>query len=285
MEKQRLFNLNLLFARLVMKDLRILTMQDLSCVGQCSLTVALPILSAYGIETSVLPTAVLSNHTMFKGWSYLDLTNEIPNIFKHWENNGLKFDAFLLGYLGKKELMEIAKECFKRFSADGALVIIDPVMGDNGKLYPGFDENYALEMRKLIAYADIILPNVTEACYLTGTPYNEGYTRDFVVSLEEKLSKLTKAKIIITGCELGKDIGEVIYGKPDSEVLLHEFLPVKMHGTGDIFASVFTANYLSGKDEKTACNAAAKFVADCIKATPKEHFYGVCFEKILSSQK
>lgn len=260
-------------------------MQDLSCVGQCSLTVALPILSAYGIETSVLPTAVLSNHTMFKGWSYLDLTNEIPNIFKYWENNNLKFDAFLLGYLGKKELMEIAKECFKRFSAEGALVIIDPVMGDNGKLYPGFDENYAAEMGKLIAYADIILPNVTEACYLTGTPYREDYDEEFVVSLEEKLSKMTKGKIIITGCELGKDIGEVIYGKAESEVLLHEFLPVKMHGTGDIFASVFTANYLSDKDEKTACNAAAKFVADCIKATPKEHFYGVYFEKVLNSRK
>lgn len=285
MEKQRVFNPNLLFKRLIMKNLRILTMQDLSCVGQCSLTVALPILSAYGIEASVLPTAVLSNHTMFKSWSYLDLTNEIPNIFKHWENNGLKFDAFLLGYLGKKELMEIAKECFKKFSAEGALVIIDPVMGDNGKLYPGFDENYALEMSKLIEYADIILPNVTEACYLTGTPYEENYDLAFVGMLEEKLAKLTKAKIIITGCELGKDIGEVIYGKKQGEVLLHEFLPMKMHGTGDIFASVFTANYLSGKGAHNSCNEAAEFVADCLKATPKEHFYGVLFEKVLNSRK
>ena len=267
-----------------MSDKRILTMQDLSCVGQCSLTVALPILSAYGIETSVLPTAVLSNHTMFKSWSYLDLTNEIPNIFKHWENNNLKFDAFLLGYLGKKELMEIAIECFKRFSAEGALVIIDPVMGDNGKLYPGFDEDYAAEMGKLIAYADIILPNVTEACYLTGTPYKDDYDAVFVISLEEKLAKMTNAKIIITGCEFGGDIGEVIYGKKKGDILLHELLPVKMHGTGDIFASVFTANYLSGKGVRNSCNAAAKFVADCIKATPKEHFYGVCFEKILKNK-
>ena len=267
-----------------MNEKRILTMQDLSCVGQCSLTVALPILSAYGIETCVLPTAVLSNHTMFKGWSYLDLTNEIPSIFDNWENNDIKFDAFLLGYLGKKELMDVAKECFKRFSAEGALVVIDPVMGDNGKLYPAFDQNYVDEMRKLIKFADIILPNVTEACLLTKTEYKEKYDAEFVLSLEEKLSTLTDAKIIITGCELEKDIGEVIYGKEDSKVLLHEFLPVKKHGTGDIFASVFTANYLSGKDEQTSCNAAAKFVADCIKATPKEHFYGVCFEKILNNK-
>lgn len=268
-----------------MKGKRILTMQDLSCVGQCSLTVALPILSAYGIEASVLPTAVLSNHTMFKSWSYLDLTPEIPEIFKNWENNGINFDAFLLGYLGKKELMDIAKECFERFSAEGALVIIDPVMGDNGKLYPGFDENYVAEMRKLIKYADIILPNVTEACHLTGTPYKEGYDIAFVGSLEEKLAEMTDGKIIVTGCELGKDIGEVIYGKKAGEVLLHEFLPVKMHGTGDIFASVFTANYLAGKGAKNSCNEAAKFVADCIKATPKEHFYGVCFEHVLNKGK
>ena len=267
-----------------MKERRILTMQDLSCVGQCSLTVALPILSAHGVETCVLPTAVLSNHTMFKGWSYLDLTPEIPSIFENWENNGIKFDAFLLGYLGKKELMEIAKQCFERFSAEGAQVIIDPVMGDNGKLYPGFDENYVAEMRKLIKYADIILPNVTEACLLTKTPYVENYDAEFVCGLELKLAEMTNAKIIVTGCELGKDIGEVIYDKDGGEVLLHEFLPVKMHGTGDIFASVFTANYLAGKDKKGSCNAAAKFVADCIRATPKEHFYGVCFEKILNKK-
>ena len=268
-----------------MKDKRILTMQDLSCVGQCSLTVALPILSAYGTETCVLPTAVLSNHTMFKGWSYLDLTPEIPSIFENWGNNNIKFDAFLLGYLGKKELMEIAKECFKRFSAEGASVIIDPVMGDGGKLYPAFDENYVNEMRKLIKHADIILPNVTEACYLTKTQYKDDYDAEFVLGLERKLAEMTDAKIIVTGCELGKDIGEIIYDKNESEVLLHELLPVKMHGTGDIFASVFTANYLAGKDAQSSCNAAAKFVADCIRATPKEHYYGVCFEKVLSSQK
>ena len=260
-------------------------MQDLSCVGQCSLTVALPILSAYGIETAVLPTAVLSNHTMFESWSYLDLTCEIQNIFKHWENNGFKFDAFLLGYLGKSKLMDTAKECFDRFSADGAKVIIDPVCGDNGKLYPGFDSKYVDAMRKLLQRADIILPNVTEACYLTDTEYKPVYDAAFVHELAQKLSQITDGTIIITGAIIGDDIAENIYENKQSELLIHKRLPQNKHGTGDIFSSVFTANYLLGKGLYNACNAAADFVADCIRGTDSDHFYGVNFERILKSKK
>lgn len=263
---------------------RILTMQDLSCVGQCSLTVALPILSSYGIEACVLPTAVLSNHTMFKTWSYLDLTGEIPNIFKHWKESEIEFDAFLLGYLGKAELMDIAEKCFDEFSADGAQIIIDPVFADNGKLYAGFDLNYVAAMRRLIKRADIILPNVTEACFLTDTEYKKDYDGVFVQKLAEKLSRLTDGKIIITGVEFGGSIAELIYGKNKSEILWHELLPVKKHGTGDIFASVFTANYLSGKGLHASCECAAKFVRDCIKKTDPDHFYGVQFEKILKNE-
>ena len=265
-----------------MKTKRILTMQDLSCVGQCSLTVALPILSRYGIETCVLPTAVLSNHTMFKGWSYLDLTPEIENIYKHWKDNDIKFDAFLLGYLGKTQLMDLAEKCFNEFSADGAPVIIDPVFADNGKLYGGFDLNYVAAMRKLIKRADIILPNVTEACFLTETEYREDYDGIFVCKLETELAKLTDAKIIITGVEFGGHIGESIYGKKRGEMIWHELLPTKKHGTGDIFASVFTANYLLGNGVHKSCVAAAEFVAKCLKATDPDHFYGVNFEKVLN---
>lgn len=264
-----------------MKSKRILTMQDLSCVGQCSLTVALPILSRYGIETCVLPTAVLSNHTMFNGWSYLDLTPEIPAIYENWKNNGIKFDAFLLGYLGKAELMELAEKCFDEFSSDGAPVIIDPVFGDNGKLYGGFDLDYVAAMRKLIRRANVILPNVTEACFLTETEYRQDYDGNFINLLAEKLAKLTHAEIIITGVEFGGKISEFIHGKGKSEIIWHELLPVKKHGTGDIFASVFTANYLLGEGVHKCCIAAAKFVTDSIKITDGEHFYGVNFENIL----
>ncbi len=267
-----------------MSDIRLLTMQDLSCVGQCSLTVALPILSANGIETCVLPTAILSNHTMFESWSYLDLTSETQNIFRHWKNNNFKFDAFLLGYLGKPELMQIAKECFAAFSSDGAKVIIDPVFGDNGKLYPGFDANYVNEMRKLLKHADVVLPNVTEACFLTDTVYRPDYDIAFVNGLGEKLSKITNGKIIITGALLDRDIAEVIYGENKSEVITHKLIPQSKHGTGDIFASVFTANYLLGKGERNSCEIAAKFVADCLLSTDKDHFYGVDFERVLKSR-
>lgn len=263
---------------------RILTMQDLSCVGQCSLTVALPVLSAYGIETCVLPTAILSNHTMFKSWSYLDLTAETENIFREWKNNGFKFEAFLLGYLGKKELMRVAEKCFDGFAAEGAPIIIDPVFADNGKLYGGFDLNYVAEMRKLIRCADIILPNVTEACFLTGTEYRETHDRDYVQSLAEKLFEITNKTVIITGVELDGLIGELILNSGKTDYVLLSKEPQKRHGTGDIFASVFTANYLSGKSLAESCREASAFVIKCLKATDGEHFYGVRFEKILNGK-
>lgn len=265
-----------------MKTKRILTMQDLSCVGQCSLTVALPVLSRYGVEACVLPTAVLSNHTMFKGWSYLDLTPEIPAIYENWKNNGIKFDAFLLGYLGKAELMALAVDCFDKFSEEGAPVIIDPVFADNGKLYGGFDLAYVAGMRKLIGHADIILPNVTEACFLTETEYKETCDEAFAEILAEKLARLTDGIIIITGVESQGKIGELIYDGGKCEYVLLEKLPAKRHGTGDIFASVFTANYLGGKSLSESCEAASRFVIDCLKATGPDHFYGVNFEKILN---
>ncbi len=265
-----------------MKTKRILTMQDLSCVGQCSLTVALPILSRYGIETCVLPTAVLSNHTMFKGWSYLDLTPELPAIYENWKNNNIKFDAFLLGYLGKAELMALAEKCFDEFSCEGAPVIIDPVFADNGKLYGGFDLAYVAEMRKLIKRADIILPNVTEACFLTDTEYKEDHDEEFVKLLAEKLAALTNGTVIITGLEKDGKIGELIYRGGKSENVLLEKLPAKRHGTGDIFASVFTASYLGGASLAESCRAASQFVIDCLKNTDPDHFYGVNFEKVLS---
>lgn len=261
---------------------RILTMQDLSCVGQCSLTVALPVLSANGVEACVLPTAVLSNHTMFNGWSYLDLTDEIKNIYAYWQKNGFKFDAFLLGYLGKKALMDLAEECFDRFSADGAPIIIDPCFGDNGKLYGGFDGEYVKAMAHLLRRADVILPNITEAAFLTGSDYRETYDKVYVETLIKKLKKITGGTVIITGVELEGKIGEAICEKGETVYVLDEKLPVRYHGTGDIFAALFTAKYLTGDSFAAACQKAGKFVADCLKNTDEKHFYGVNFESVLN---
>jgi pyridoxine kinase len=259
-------------------------MQDLSCVGQCSLTVALPVLSAYGVEAAILPTAILSNHTMFKGWSYLDLTPEIENIYKNWKNNNFKFDAFLLGYLGKSTLMDLAEQCFDEFSADNAPIIIDPAFGDNGKLYGGFDDNYVKAMAHLLRRADFILPNITEACFLTGNEYLTEYDKSYIEKLVTSLTKVCGGTIIITGVELDGKIGEVIYDGKGYEYVLLEKLPQFKHGTGDIFASVFAASYLSGKTIAKSCEEAGRFVADCLKATGDDHFYGVHFESVLANR-
>lgn len=263
---------------------KILTMQDLSCVGQCSLTVALPVLSALGVETCVLPTAVLSNHTMFKTWSYLDLTDKIADIFDGWEKNGIRFNAFLLGYLGNFKLMDVAEECFDRFSEKDAKVIIDPVFGDNGKLYGGFDMNYVKAMRKLIRRADVILPNLTEACFLADIEYREEYGRDYIDNILAKLKKYTDATIVITGVCFNGQIGEAICTGEGFECLQFEKLPQSKHGTGDIFSSVFTASYLSGNSLEKCCTLASNFVTDCIKCTGDGHFYGVEFEKVLAGK-
>lgn len=263
---------------------RILTMQDLSCVGQCSLTVALPVLSAYGVEAAVLPTAVLSNHTMFKTWSYLDLTAEMENILNGWAENGIKFDAFYLGYLGKTSLMSVAKRCFKEFSNKNAPVIIDPAFGDGGKLYGGFDGEYVAAMANLLKSADIILPNLTEACFITGDEYKEVYDRAYIENVVKKLYTFTGATVVLTGCELDGKIGETIYDGKSIEYVFAEKLPISYHGTGDIFASVFTAVYLGTNSLLKASKEAGEFVADCIKNTDKSHPYGVNFEYVLSTR-
>ena len=267
-----------------MENKRILTMQDLSCVGQCSLTVALPILSAHGIEACILPTAILSNHTMFKTWSFFDLTDEISNIFNQWKENQFQFDAFLLGYLGRKEHTAIAEACFQEFANEDAKIIIDPVFGDNGKLYGGFDLEYVAAIRGLLKHADVILPNVTEASYLAEVAYKEDYDTSYVLKIARKLKKYTSGKIIITGVEIGNKIGELIFNDGRSRFLWHELIPAKRHGTGDIFASVFTSYYLSNHTISQSSNAAAKFVAECLKNTEEEHFYGVHFEKVIRSK-
>lgn len=267
-----------------MNGKRILTVQDLSCVGQCSLTVALPVLSHYGVEAAVLPTAVLSNHTMFKSWSYLDLTAEIPAIYENWKKNGITFSGFLLGYLGKSSIMDLCRTAFDKFSEAGAPVIIDPAFGDNGKLYGGFDGEYVAAMLSLLKRADIILPNITEASYLLGEQYKTQYDKSYVEGMAERLRAATGATVVITGVEQDGLIGELIFDGGKPEYVLQEKVPKFSHGTGDIFAAAFTARYLNGDSLASACAEAGKLVADCLRATADWHGYGVQFEDVLFSQ-
>ena len=261
---------------------KVLTIQDISCYGQCSLTVALPLLSALGQETVILPTAVLSTHTYnFKNFTVNDLSSDFDNILNHWKNEGLKFDCLYTGYLGTKELVDHVKYIAKNYLKDNAKVIIDPAMGDKGKLYPAFNDEYVSKMKELISIADILLPNVTEAAFLVGIDYQSDYDEEYIKKLLISLSNKGCSKIVFTDVSFKKGYtGVYSYIDGKFSYYEHEKISEGYHGTGDIFASVFTGVYLSKGDIYLAIKTAADFVARCIKATidDKDHWYGVKFE-------
>lgn len=264
---------------------KILTVQDLSCAGQCSLTVALPILSAFGQETCVLPTALLSEHTMFKHFTFLDLAENMKDTLESWKKDGHRFAAFYTGYLGKKEHFAIVERAMDELSEPSAPVIIDPAFGDNGKLYPLFDEEYVDGMRKFVRRADVILPNITEACYLAKKAYEPPYDRAALGKLIEALAPFGDYDIVLKGVEEGDKIGFAYFDRKTGETFF--YLRKKMngmfHGTGDIFASVFTGAYLAGNGKFDSAKAAAEFVALAISVNDEGHAYGVQFEKELAA--
>ena len=259
---------------------RVLTVQDISCVGQCSLTVALPILSACGLETAILPSAVLSTHTAgFHGFTFRDLTDDMPAITKHWKAEKIGFDALYTGYLGSSKQVEICLDIAENLLRSGAKFIVDPAMADNGKLYPGFDMAFVESMKKLVSKADIVVPNITEACFLTGTEYKENYDKTYIVSLCKALKALGAKKVVLTGVgyEEGRT-GVVVYGTK-YEYYEHEKMAQGRHGTGDVYASAFTGALMAGKKVFDAAKIAAEYTLSCIKHSQKgANFYGVKFE-------
>lgn len=266
---------------------RIVTIQDISCVGKCSLTVALPIISAMGVECGIIPTAVLSTHTMFKNFTCRDLTGEIEPIVAHWQSEGIGFDAVYTGYLGSFEQIDIVSGVFDKLRTEDNLIFVDPAMADNGKLYPAFDEAFAKKMATLCAKADIIVPNITEAAFMTGMEYREEYGEDYVKELLLALSALGAKVSVLTGVsfEAGKT-GVMGYDSCSGEFYYycHDKLPVSYHGTGDIFSSVCVGAMMRGRSWQEAVGIAADFVADCIRETlagGKEKWYGVDFEKCI----
>ncbi len=263
---------------------RIVTIQDISCLGKCSLTVALPIISAMGVECAIIPTAVLSTHTMFKNFTCRDLTEEIEPIVAHWQSEGITFDAVYTGYLGSFEQIDIVSGVFETMKKQGSLIVVDPAMADNGKLYPAFDEAFARKMASLCAKADYVLPNITEAAYMTGIEYRESYDEEYVKSLCLALAKLGAKNVVLTGVsyEQGRT-GVTVYKSGSGEFYYysHEKLPVSYHGTGDIYSSTFVGALMNGFSEAEAVAVAADYTAECIRATldsGKEKWYGVDFE-------
>ena len=264
---------------------RILTIQDVSCVGQCSLTVALPILSASGTETCILPSAVLSTHTGgFKGYTFRDLTEDIPGIADHWEREGIKFDAVYSGYLGSARQIEYVKDITRRLSGENAVSIVDPAMADNGKLYVGFDEDFVQAMKSLVFSADIILPNITEACMLTGTEYRESYDKEYIGTLLEKLREAGASTVILTGVSYRPETtGVLVDENGERSYYEHKKISKGCHGTGDVYASAFAWALLGGRTLVEAARIAADFTVLCIEKTQGDpaHWYGVKFEQAL----
>jgi pyridoxine kinase len=265
-------------------DKRLLTIQDISCVGQCSLTVALPVISACGIETAILPSSVLSNHTAFKTWTFNDLTFDMENILAKWNEQKISFSAFYTGYVSAQQI-PVIKKIIRETSRENSLVIVDPVMADNGKLYPGFAEDFPEKMKVLCDGADVILPNITEACFLLGEKFpGENYDENFVRDVCVRLSELGAKNVVLTGVSFEKEkLGAAVYDGKSTEYYFTERLPVQMHGTGDVFASAFAGALCNGKSILESASMAADFVVESIRATlgDAEHWYGVKFEKAI----
>ena len=264
---------------------RIMSIQDISCVGKCSLTVALPIISAMGVETSIVPTAVLSTHTQFDGFTFRDLTDDMESIKEHWLKEGFGFDAIYTGYLGTERQIQIVSDFFDAFGNEHNHIIVDPAMADDGQMYTGFDKSFALEMARLCAKADIILPNITESCFMLGVPYvGEDASQEDIQSLLIQLAGLGAKKVVITGVNTDDSkFGFMGYDTKTKEFFSYgtEKINMKSHGTGDVFASTFTGALMNDYSVFEALKIASDFTYACIKNNyehPGSVNYAVNFE-------
>lgn len=266
------------------KQNRAVLINDMSCLGRCSLTAAMPIISACGIESVPLPTGIFSAHTEFEGFVKEDLTDDIDKISNHWKSLGERFDCIYSGYLASCKQAESVKRFLLDFKKSDTLYIADPVMGDNGVFYKGIDDSFISEMRFLCSLADIIVPNVTEACMLTGMEITENYDMSFIKELLISLRNLTAARIVVTGVDFDDgQIGCAVYDSLMGRANMF-FTPKsegRFPGTGDVFASALTAAVMNGKDFFDAVQIAMGFTCKCVETTLEtdtDRKYGLCFE-------
>ncbi|MCL2712827.1 MAG: pyridoxamine kinase [Methanomassiliicoccaceae archaeon] len=271
---------------------RAAAIHDISCFGRCSLTVALPIISAAGVETAVIPTAVLSTHTGgIKGFTYRDLTDDIKKIVDHWVSLNLGFDSVYTGFLGSFEQIDIIIETIGRLRNERTIVVVDPVMADNGKLYEIFPKDFPSGMKRLCENADVIIPNITEAVLMLNEEYKEGpYEKAYIELLLKKLGKLAK-KVVLTGVSFNdSELGAATYDS-ETKKISYSFLPKipgYYHGTGDVFGSALVASLMNDVPLEKAAAIAVRFTADSIKRTfdaGTDIRFGVNFEEGLKGLK
>lgn len=266
---------------------RIAVIQDLSCVGRCSLGVAMSVLPAMGLEVAALPTALLSTHTAFEGFTFVDLSDEMERIMAHWRALNLRFDAIYIGYLGSIRLIELAERFIALFRADGAPVILDPAFGDNGALYAGFDGTYVARLRSLCSHADVILPNLTEACFLLDMPWEDSAEcAERARTAAHRLLGDRLKNVLITSCRFDGDQTGLICAGADDFVYPHDRLALSCPGSGDLFASVFAGLMTLGRGIRASACIAADFTRDCIEYSMNcgdHRWYGVDFEPMLGA--
>lgn len=264
---------------------RIAVIEDLSCIGRCSLGVAMSVLPVMGVETAMLPTAILSCHTAFDSFTFVDFTPEAEKIMNQWHKMQLRFDAIYIGYLGSEKLVELALRFIDLFRTPEVQLIVDPAFGDHGRLYTGFDLNYVRAIRRLCARADIILPNVTEACFLLDAPYaeNPDHSANIAAQAQALLGENLK-NVLITSCHFpGDRTGLICMGK-NAFTHIHERRLPPCHGSGDLFASVFAGLMLRCGEVEKSARAAADFTFDCLRYSsecPDHRWYGVDYEAML----
>ena len=266
---------------------RIITIQDISCVGRCSLTVALPIISAAGVECGVLPTAVLSTHTAFDKFTFCDLTDEIEPISKTFSDLGIDFDCIYTGYLGSFRQLALVDDFISTHKKENTLVVIDPAMADNGVLYKGFTSEFAKAMAHLVRHADLVIPNLTEACFMLDVPYTEDYDEDYIKDILVRLTKLGAKCAALTGITFdNKTLGAYSYDSETGKFFYYanNYLPVRYHGTGDIFASAAVGSLMRGQSVENALAVAVDYTHECIRLTMEDEdrrTYGVNFEEAI----
>ena len=268
---------------------RIAAVHDISGFGKCSLTVALPIISAAGVECACMPTALLSTHTGgFTGYTFTDLSSEMLPIAKHWKKEGIAFDGVYSGYLASPEQGELLKGVFAEIVTSKTLVIIDPVMADHGEHYPGFDDRMTQTFRDLCPSADVIIPNITEASFMTGIPYMEPpYTVEHIDRLMAALFELGPKAVALTGVQFAEDevgVAARLAGERESAYSFQKLREGHFHGSGDVFGSAFAALLVRGASIKSVIEASTEFVCASIdrtktRGTPMH--YGIDFEGAL----
>ncbi len=268
------------------KQKKIAVINDISGFGRCSAAVSLPVISHMRVQACLLPTSIFSNHTGFPSYYYNDFTDRMPRFMEEWKKLDLRFEGIASGFLGSAEQIEIVREFIRQFRDDRTQVIIDPVMGENGKAYPTYTEEMCDKMKHLVEYADILTPNVTEACMLTGMPFKDkNWQRKELLEMMARLRELGAKKIVVSGLDSGQFISNAVSEVPGECKLLRQKRVGKVRsGTGDIFSSIIAADCVNGVDFETSVRKAAAFVQECIRVTERfdiPETDGVCFEEVL----